>query len=136
VQRTLDLFAGIVSEAKGRKGVEPLESYHCRVGGEGRVKDPDYTIRAWRAVVTICCASVNSSMSNQTYQSRRDFLRLCGLAGLGVSAPMWWPGEARAESAPYDGPYYLVFNASGGWDHDLSHGPEGRGRDQPALQGR
>ena len=48
----LDLFAGIVSEAKGRKGVEPLESYHCRVGGEGRVKDPDYTIRAWRAVVT------------------------------------------------------------------------------------
>lgn len=49
---TYDLFAGIVDEARERKGVEPLESYFCRAEGETRIKDPHYTIRAWRAVVT------------------------------------------------------------------------------------
>ncbi len=62
--------------------------------------------------------------------SRRDFLRLCGLAGLGVSAPVWLPGESRAESAeppPYEGPYYVVFNASGGWDTSYLMDPKGVG---------
>ncbi len=61
---------------------------------------------------------------------RRDFLKLCGLAGLGVAAPVAWPTLARAAAAskepdPYDGPYYLVFNASGGWDTTYLMDPKG-----------
>ena len=59
---------------------------------------------------------------------RRDFLKLCGLVGLGLA----WPGGARAllaasakEDAPYDGPYYVVFNASGGWDTTYLMDPKG-----------
>lgn len=53
VTRTYELFAGIVGDAQARgKEVEPQESYFCRAEGESRVKDPEYTIRAWRAVVT------------------------------------------------------------------------------------
>jgi hypothetical protein len=54
VQRTYDLFAGIVKDAKSRKGVDPRESYFCQSGREVTPRDPDpqYTIRAWRAVVT------------------------------------------------------------------------------------
>ncbi len=54
VQRTYELFAGIVEDAKSRKGIEPVESYFCQSGREvtPRDPDPDYTIRAWRAVVT------------------------------------------------------------------------------------
>ena len=64
------------------------------------------------------------------FQSRRDFLRLCGMAGLGVAAPLWFPGTSRAESrepAPYEGPYYVVFNASGGWDTTHLMDPKGTG---------
>src|SRR6187401_193158 len=64
------------------------------------------------------------------YQSRREFLRLCGLAGLGVSAPLWMPGSAQAEAKvqpPYEGPYYVVFNASGGWDTTYLMDPKGVG---------
>jgi uncharacterized protein (DUF1501 family) len=64
------------------------------------------------------------------FQSRRDFLRLCGRVGLGVSAPLWLPDSARAasrEPAPYDGPFYVVFNASGGWDTTYLMDPKGVG---------
>ena len=70
-------------------------------------------------------------MSKPTnFQSRRDFLRLCSLAGLGFSAPVWHPDFARAEalgSAPYEGPFYVVFNASGGWDTTYLMDPKGVG---------
>lgn len=70
-------------------------------------------------------------MSKSTnFQSRRDFLKLCSLAGLGVSAPVWHPDFARAESsgsAPYEGPFYVVFNASGGWDTTYLMDPKGVG---------
>lgn len=59
---------------------------------------------------------------------RRDFLKLCGLAGLGVAAPIGWPSFSRAQSkepAPYEGPYYLVVNASGGWDTTYLMDPKG-----------
>src|SRR5258705_7750338 len=62
------------------------------------------------------------------YQSRRDFLKLCGVAGLGVSAPIWSPdvvGATTAEPAPYDGPFYVVLNASGGWDTTYLMDPKG-----------
>ena len=59
---------------------------------------------------------------------RRDFLKLCGLAGLGVASPVGLPGLARAaskEPEPYEGPYYAVFNASGGWDTTYLMDPKG-----------
>jgi uncharacterized protein (DUF1501 family) len=57
---------------------------------------------------------------------RRDFLKLCGLAGLGLTLPIVCDA-ARAEKAaePYPGPYYVVFNASGGWDTTYLMDPKG-----------
>lgn len=52
VQRTYDLFAGIVADAAQRKIAEKQEIYSCRQGLEKPVSDPKYTVRAWRAVVT------------------------------------------------------------------------------------
>jgi hypothetical protein len=41
---------------------------------------------------------------------------------------MWFLAPARAESgAPYEGPYYVVFNASGGWDTTYLMDPKGVG---------
>jgi len=59
---------------------------------------------------------------------RRDFLKLCGLAGLGVASPIGFPTLARAasrEPEAYDGPYYVVFNAAGGWDTTYLMDPKG-----------
>src|SRR5689334_149627 len=60
---------------------------------------------------------------------RRDFLKLCGLAGLGVAAPLRFPLPAGAaeKNEPYPGPYYVVFNASGGWDTTYLMDPKGTG---------
>ncbi len=57
---------------------------------------------------------------------RRDFLKLCGLAGLGLAVP-FRPAAARAKAKdePYGGPYYVVFNASGGWDTTYLMDPKG-----------
>src|SRR3954463_3601573 len=58
---------------------------------------------------------------------RRDFLKLCGMTGLGLAAPIR-PAEARAaekKDEPYPGPYYVVFNASGGWDTTYLMDPKG-----------
>lgn len=58
---------------------------------------------------------------------RRDFLKLCGLAGLRLALPIGLP-TARAEDAteaPYPGPFYVVFNASGGWDTTYLMDPKG-----------
>ncbi|HEY3899938.1 MAG TPA: DUF1592 domain-containing protein [Chthoniobacter sp.] len=52
VERTFRLFAGILEDAHARKGLEPTEKYDCRVPGEPRSADPNYTLRAWRGVVT------------------------------------------------------------------------------------
>ena len=60
---------------------------------------------------------------------RRDFLSLCGTAGLGFAAPVGLSSISRAQDAtdpsPYDGPYYVVFNASGGWDTTYLMDPKG-----------
>ena len=50
--RTFQLFAGIVSDAAGRKGLDKQENYSCRQGLLAPVPDPKYTVRAWRGVVT------------------------------------------------------------------------------------
>ena len=62
--------------------------------------------------------------------SRRDFLKLCGLAGLGFACPGGLTSLLRAatkEEPPYEGPYYVVFNASGGWDTTYLMDPKGVG---------
>src|SRR6478735_3451201 len=57
--------------------------------------------------------NASSCMSKkQNFQSRRDFLKLCGIAGLGVAAPLSFGnliGAEPKETAPYEGPYYVVF---------------------------
>lgn len=59
---------------------------------------------------------------------RRDFLKLCGLVGLGLACPGGASSLLRAatkEDPPYEGPFYLVFNASGGWDTTYLMDPKG-----------
>lgn len=60
---------------------------------------------------------------------RRDFLKLCGMAGLGLAAPIHSAATARAAvgAEPYAGPFYIVFNASGGWDTTYLMDPKGIG---------
>lgn len=61
---------------------------------------------------------------------RRDFLKLCGLAGLGVAAPVSLRTMAQAgekDASAYEGPFYVVFNASGGWDTTYLMDPKGIG---------
>lgn len=61
---------------------------------------------------------------------RRDFLKLCSLAGLGFACPGGLTSLLRAatkEEPPYDGPFYMVFNASGGWDTTYLMDPKGVG---------
>ena len=57
---------------------------------------------------------------------RRDFLKYCGLAGLGLAMPAWpqW-AQAETKNEPYPGPYYVVLNASGGWDTTYLMDPKG-----------
>ena len=59
---------------------------------------------------------------------RRDFLKLCALTGLGFACPGGVTSFLRAavkEEPPYEGPFYLVFNASGGWDTTYLMDPKG-----------
>ena len=61
---------------------------------------------------------------------RRDFFKLCGAAGLGFAAPVGLSSISRAKAAnaelpAYDGPYYVVFNAAGGWDTTCLMDPKG-----------
>ncbi len=60
-------------------------------------------------------------------RTRRDFLKLCGVAGLGLAAPLRFPGSVRAaaQDLAYPGPYYVVLNASGGWDTTYLMDPKG-----------
>jgi uncharacterized protein (DUF1501 family) len=62
-------------------------------------------------------------------RDRRGFLKLCGLAGLGVAVPLRFPLPSRAETKndTYEGRYYVVLNASGGWDTTYLMDPKGTG---------
>jgi hypothetical protein len=58
---------------------------------------------------------------------RRDFLKACAAVGLGLAVP-FRSRDARAaekKDEPYAGPYYIVFNASGGWDTTYLMDPKG-----------
>lgn len=52
VERTFDLFSSIIADAHEKERFEKLESYFCRGADDARLDDEEYTIRAWRAVVT------------------------------------------------------------------------------------
>jgi hypothetical protein len=58
---------------------------------------------------------------------RRDFLKLLGLAGLRLAVPIQSNVSLaqEREAEPYPGPYYVVFNASGGWDTTYLMDPKG-----------
>src|SRR5947208_3297994 len=56
---------------------------------------------------------------------RRDFLKYCGLAGLGFAIPFRVADAREKKDEPYSGPYYVVFNASGGWDTTYLMDPKG-----------
>jgi hypothetical protein len=51
VQRTVRLFTDILRDAAQQKHSDG-EIYACRLEGGAPVSDPNYTLRAWRAVVT------------------------------------------------------------------------------------
>jgi hypothetical protein len=52
VDRTFTLLANILADAREQKGVEKRESYYCRREVPDLPEDPQYTIRAWRGVLT------------------------------------------------------------------------------------
>jgi hypothetical protein len=52
VQRTFELFAGIVKDAAARGKIERQEIYACNRDLPKPVADTHYTVRAWRGVVT------------------------------------------------------------------------------------
>ena len=57
-------------------------------------------------------------------------MRLCGTAGLGFAAPIGLSLDSRArgetlEPPSHEGPYYVVFNAAGGWDTTYLMDPKG-----------
>lgn len=62
--------------------------------------------------------------------NRRDFLKLCGGAGLALSLPAA-VRNAKAAPAEAPGPYWMFFHAGGGWDPTSLCDPKGstRGRD-------
>ena len=58
---------------------------------------------------------------------RREFLKVLGLAGLGLAVPFRC-NVSRADEKQdegYAGPYFIVFNASGGWDTTYLMDPKG-----------
>ena len=60
-----------------------------------------------------------------TMHDRRDFLKLCSLAGIGLAFPFRPARAGEPKDEPYLGPYYVVFNASGGWDTTYLMDPKG-----------
>jgi uncharacterized protein (DUF1501 family) len=65
---------------------------------------------------------------NKIELQRRDWMKRCAVAGLGLSVPVLpeVPAKAAAEDLPsYEGPYYVVFNAAGGWDTTMLMDPKG-----------
>ncbi len=69
-------------------------------------------------------------MNNNLAGSRRNFLKICSHAGLGFATPIGWSSLVQANDASegpdgYAGPYYVVLNASGGWDTTYLMDPKG-----------
>lgn len=52
IERTFQLFTGIINDAKAQPNYELRETYFCGGREDFHVDDPHYTVRAWRGVVT------------------------------------------------------------------------------------
>jgi hypothetical protein len=68
---------------------------------------------------------------NKSEFARRLFFKRCAAAGLGFATPL--DARVRVDASEkqdlpaYDGPYYMVLNASGGWDTTYLMDPKGIG---------
>lgn len=58
-------------------------------------------------------------------KNRRNFMKWCAAAGIGLTSSA--PADDDQDLPPYDGPYYVVCNASGGWDTTYLMDPKGVG---------
>ena len=56
---------------------------------------------------------------------RRTFLKVAAMTGLAVSAPLG-VRRAFAEPAPYKGPFFVLVNASGGYEKQIVISPDPR----------
>ncbi len=52
IERTFQLFTGVLADVEAQGRFEPRETYFCGGREEFRTEDPHYSIRAWRGVVT------------------------------------------------------------------------------------
>ena len=52
VERTFQLFKGIVADAQTPKGIDKHGSYFCERVDDKYIDDSKYAVRAWRGVVT------------------------------------------------------------------------------------
>lgn len=52
IDRTFQLFTGILADANAEGNFEPRETYFCGGREEFRAEDPHYALRAWRGVIT------------------------------------------------------------------------------------
>jgi len=76
----------------------------------------------------LSASSAGISLRIGNEHMRRDFLKICAAAGLGFSAPVNpFVSASMQEEAPYEGPFYLIINASGGWDTTYLMDPKGIG---------
>jgi hypothetical protein len=68
---------------------------------------------------------------NKVSEMRRDYLKWCAYAGLGLAVPRRFSGFTRAEEQKelpaYEGPFFIVLNAAGGWDTTYLMDPKGIG---------
>jgi hypothetical protein len=55
---------------------------------------------------------------------RRRFMQIAGIAGLSVVAPIGLR-DGSAASSKYDGPFWIMLNAGGGWDPTMTFDPKG-----------
>src|SRR6185312_6093524 len=55
---------------------------------------------------------------------RRRFMKVAGVAGLSMMAPIA-ARDVRAGSNRYTGPFWVMVNASGGWDATMICDPKG-----------
>ncbi len=61
---------------------------------------------------------------------RRDFLKAAGFAGMSLVSPFGL-GSARAQdNAPYEGTFFVLVNAAGGWDPTSLCDPKGRANEE------
>ncbi len=127
VERTWQLFAGIVSDAQEHKALlAPANLKRQRNSARPAIPMIPITRYGLGRASSRTCFDGKISFTSKPIM-RRDFLKLCGAASLNFLLPIAWPAATRAESKdkPYGGPYYLVFNAQGGWDTTYLMDPKG-----------